>query len=44
MELKEIVKHFTTPKLMELCAGLVGERDAADYLMVWLPAWMLHTT
>lgn len=32
MELKEIVKHFTTPKLMELCAGLVGERDAADLL------------
>ena len=24
-KMKEIVKHFTTPKLMELCAGLVGE-------------------
>lgn len=32
MELKEIVKHFTTPKLMKLCVGLVGERDAADLL------------
>lgn len=30
MELKEIVKQFTTPKLMKLCVGLVGERDAAD--------------
>lgn len=32
MELKEIVKQFTTPKLMKLCVGLVGERDAADLL------------
>ena len=30
MELKKIVKQFTTPKLMKLCVGLVGERDAAD--------------
>lgn len=30
MELKEIVKQFTTPKLMKLCVGLVGEHDAAD--------------
>lgn len=30
MELKKIVKQFTTPKLMKLCVGLVGEHDAAD--------------
>lgn len=29
MELKKIVKQFTAPKLMKLCVGLVGERDAA---------------
>lgn len=28
--MKEIVARFTTPKLMKLCVGLVGERDAAD--------------
>lgn len=28
MNLKEIVERFTTPKLMKLCVGLVGERDA----------------
>ena len=30
MELKEIVDRLATPKLMELCVGLVGERDARD--------------